>query len=111
MTRALLAPHDVSPEVDVDAVATRAEGYSGSDIALLCKECAIRPLRRLMSRLDDDLNPTEGEEAATLGPITAEDAAGAEEACKPSSSPTRTRGGTRNGRRRSACGCEVGEKC
>ena len=29
-----------------------------------------------MSRLDDDLNPTE-EEAATLGPITAEDAAGA----------------------------------
>ena len=37
-----------------------------------------------MSRLDDDLNPTEGEEAATLGPITAEDAAGAEEACKPS---------------------------
>ena len=84
MTRALLAPHDVSPEVDVDAVATRAEGYSGSDIALLCKECAIRPLRRLMSRLDDDLNPTEGEEAATLGPITAEDAAGAEEACKPS---------------------------
>lgn len=84
MMRALLAPHDVSPDVDVDALASRAEGYSGSDVALLCKECAIRPLRRLMSRLDDDLNPTEGEEAATLGPITAEDAAAAEEACKPS---------------------------
>jgi SpoVK/Ycf46/Vps4 family AAA+-type ATPase len=41
-------------------VAQVLEGYSGSDIRLVCKEAAMRPLRRLMKNLDivndSDLN-------------------------------------------------------
>lgn len=34
------------------------EGYSGSDIKLLCKEAAMRPVRKIFDALD---NHTEGE--------------------------------------------------
>ena len=40
------------PGVDLDQVAAQTEGYSGSDIYLLAKESAMRPLRRLMSQLE-----------------------------------------------------------
>ncbi len=38
----------------LDGLAAATEGYSGSDIKLLAKEAAMRPLRRLMARLDLD---------------------------------------------------------
>ena len=38
-----------SQEVDFQAVAHALDGYSGSDIRLVCKEAAMKPLRRLMS--------------------------------------------------------------
>ena len=36
-----------------DVLVDRTEGYSGSDIRLLCKETAMQPLRRLMASLED----------------------------------------------------------
>mmetsp|Transcript_41395 Transcript_41395/g.66362 ORF Transcript_41395/g.66362 Transcript_41395/m.66362 type:complete len:110 (+) Transcript_41395:48-377(+) len=84
-----LRPHAAAAGVDLPAVAQRTAGYSGSDVMLLCKECAMRPLRRLMARLDQDLNPTAamlagGEEEVSVGDITAEDVEGALGTAKPS---------------------------
>lgn len=39
-------------ELDYDQLAELSEGYSGSDIKLVCKESAMRPLRRLFSSMD-----------------------------------------------------------
>jgi katanin p60 ATPase-containing subunit A1 len=36
-----------------DLLVERTEGFSGSDIRLLCKEAAMQPLRRLMTLLED----------------------------------------------------------
>ncbi len=90
MVERLLATRDVdAPRAEViEPLATKTEGYSGSDIATLCKEVAMRPLRRLMARLDDvDGPPASGDAAsgdaddaaaaAAVGPVTAEDVAGA----------------------------------
>lgn len=38
---------------DFDKAASETEGYSGADIKLLCKEVAMRPVRRLLARLDE----------------------------------------------------------
>lgn len=45
-----------------DLLVDRTEGYSGSDIRLLCKETAMQPLRRLMTQLEQepDVVPEEG---------------------------------------------------
>lgn len=45
-----------------DLLVERSEGFSGSDIRLLCKEAAMQPLRRLMSQLEDkaEVVPEEG---------------------------------------------------
>ena len=90
MVERLLATRDVdAPRAEViEPLATKTEGYSGSDIATLCKEVAMRPLRRLMARLDHvDGPPASGDAAsgdaddaaaaAAVGPVTAEDVAGA----------------------------------
>ena len=37
--------------LDYKNLAARTEGYSGSDIVLVCKEAAMRPVRRLMNKL------------------------------------------------------------
>lgn len=45
-----------------DVLVDRSEGFSGSDIRLLCKEAAMQPLRRLMASLEDqeEVVPEEG---------------------------------------------------
>lgn len=39
-------------EIPYDFLVESAEGYSGSDIRLVCKEAAMQPLRRLMMVLE-----------------------------------------------------------
>ena len=57
-----------SPEVALQQVADSTEGYSGSDVFLVAKEAAMRPLRRLMARLEtgasegDPQQPSQGSE-------------------------------------------------
>jgi katanin p60 ATPase-containing subunit A1 len=39
-------------EVPYNVLVEKTEGYSGSDIRLVCKEAAMQPLRRLMTVLE-----------------------------------------------------------
>eukprot|EP00775_Hariotina_reticulata_P012382 gene12382-12516_t len=59
----------LGPDVDLDKLAAATEGYSGSDVTVVAKEAAMRPLRRLM---------------AVLEPVTASDIAAALAVTKPS---------------------------
>ena len=85
IAHSLFRSRDVAEPRDsvLEPLATHTEGYSGSDIATLCKEAAMRPLRRLMARLDDVdgdggfVSDARDAEKATVGPVTAEDVAGA----------------------------------
>ena len=62
MFEGLLPPITSNLEVPYEILVEKTEGYSGSDIRLVCKEAAMQPLRRLMSVLDasDELIPEEG---------------------------------------------------
>jgi katanin p60 ATPase-containing subunit A1 len=50
MVQKLLSDRSV-PDIDYHNIAIRLEGYSGSDIRLVCKEAAMIPLRRLLFQL------------------------------------------------------------
>ena len=52
MVQRLLPRERMASAADVQAIAARTEGYSGSDITLVCKEAAMRPLRRLLSQIE-----------------------------------------------------------
>lgn len=41
-------------ELSYDLLVDNTEGYSGSDIRLVCKEAAMQPLRRLMAVLENE---------------------------------------------------------
>ena len=53
MFRKFLTPDIAASDIDFKGFAEKTEGYSGSDIHLLCKEAAMEPLRRLMSELQE----------------------------------------------------------
>ena len=89
MLHALLGGRKRAPEVCLDDVARDTAGYSGSDVAVLCKETAMAPLRRLVAALDaahpaDALSERVPVDASAIGPITAEDVRGALATTKPS---------------------------
>lgn len=44
---------DIKTEIEYDLFAKKLEGYSGSDIKLLCKEAAMRPLRKIFDVLEN----------------------------------------------------------
>ncbi|XP_047311807.1 katanin p60 ATPase-containing subunit A-like 2 isoform X2 [Impatiens glandulifera] len=60
-------------EFPYDLLVEKTEGYSGSDIRLLCKEAAMQPLRRLMSVLEESEEVVPEEELPKVGPIMHED--------------------------------------
>ncbi|KAJ1630392.1 P-loop containing nucleoside triphosphate hydrolase protein [Pavlovales sp. CCMP2436] len=95
-------PPRVERECDLDAVAACTEGYSGSDLVLVCKEAAMAPLRRLLTQLEatEDANRPvsirrhakpapganinkSGAPTAVIGRVTAEDVANALASTKP----------------------------
>ena len=48
-----LLPPEKTRGIDYQLVAATTQGYSGSDLALVCKEAAMRPVRRLMQSLEE----------------------------------------------------------
>uniref|UniRef100_A0A7N0TLD8 AAA+ ATPase domain-containing protein n=1 Tax=Kalanchoe fedtschenkoi TaxID=63787 RepID=A0A7N0TLD8_KALFE len=69
-----LLPH--SPEgadIPYDLLVEHTEGYSGSDIRMVCKEAAMQPLRRVMATLEDKQEPVPEDELPKVGPILPDD--------------------------------------
>ena len=54
MFKSFLTPDIAEPGLDYGEFAKKTEGYSGSDIRLVCKEAAMQPLRRLMNHLQEE---------------------------------------------------------
>ncbi|KAL9242078.1 hypothetical protein vseg_016115 [Gypsophila vaccaria] len=73
MFQELLPPSPSEDQVPYDLLVTKTEGYSGSDIRLVCKEAAMRPLRRLMAVLEQKEEVVPENELPPIGPITPED--------------------------------------
>ncbi|XP_028396894.1 katanin p60 ATPase-containing subunit A-like 2 [Dendronephthya gigantea] len=76
---------DIKTEIDYNLFAQKLEGYSGSDIKLLCKEAAMRPLRKVF----DVLENVGDEKTVTLpqlelNPVTNDDLQAALSTTKPS---------------------------
>ncbi|MFX0067734.1 MAG: AAA family ATPase [Promethearchaeota archaeon] len=58
---------EIAPDADFDELATLTEGYSGSDIALICRDAAMMPIRELdtagtLTRKDITVRPVDRED-------------------------------------------------
>ncbi|KAK8612866.1 hypothetical protein V6N13_092970 [Hibiscus sabdariffa] len=73
MFEELLPQLDGEEALPYDILVERSEGYSGSDIRLLCKEAAMQPLRRLMTVLEDKQEVVPEDELPKVGPVTPDD--------------------------------------
>lgn len=67
-----------------DLLTEKTEGFSGSDIRLLCKEAAMQPLRRIMVFLEKEHEVLLEDELPKVGPITREDVVTALKNTRPS---------------------------
>ncbi|KAL7102677.1 hypothetical protein ACP275_08G133100 [Erythranthe tilingii] len=65
-----LLPSKFNEDLPYDVLVDRSEGFSGSDIRLLCKEAAMQPLRRIMTFLEDKQELVPEDELPKVGPIT-----------------------------------------
>ncbi|XP_058731276.1 uncharacterized protein LOC131603046 [Vicia villosa] len=84
MFEELLPRQPDEEQIPYDLLVDRTEGYSGSDIRLLCKETAMQPLRRLMSQLEQEQNVVPEEELPKVGPVRPEDVEAALRNTRPS---------------------------
>ncbi|XWS19840.1 hypothetical protein CRYUN_Cryun31cG0051200 [Craigia yunnanensis] len=74
MFEELLLEQNCEEALPYDILVERSEGYSGSDIRLLCKEAAMQPLRLLMAVLEDRQEVIMPEdELPKVGPVTPDD--------------------------------------
>ncbi|XP_028767336.1 uncharacterized protein LOC114725039 isoform X2 [Neltuma alba] len=48
--KVILAKEDLSPDVDLDAIASMTDGYSGSDLKNLCVTAAHRPIKEILEK-------------------------------------------------------------
>ena len=87
MFHKLLGDRPKDSGVCLESLAWETESYSGSDIAVLCKEVAMRPVRRLVKQLES--NDTKRTPEQRVGPITAEDVSSAMSITKPSAANQR----------------------
>ncbi|PKI68000.1 hypothetical protein CRG98_011596 [Punica granatum] len=71
-------------ELPYDLLVEKTEGYSGSDIRLVCKEAAMQPLRRLMTHLENRQEAVPEDELPKVGPIRHEDIEAALKNTRPS---------------------------
>lgn len=76
-----LLPSSSAQTVDYNLLAQKTEGYSGSDIHIVCKESAMSPLRRLLERLEREEKDVDYN---SLEPISLKDVEKALERTKPS---------------------------
>lgn len=62
MFEELLPLNSEGEELPYDLMVDRSEGFSGSDIRILCKEAAMQPVRRVMAYLEEkrELVPEDG---------------------------------------------------
>ncbi|TPX37185.1 hypothetical protein SmJEL517_g01070 [Synchytrium microbalum] len=73
-------------ELDYEKLGSLTQGYSGSDIKLVCKEAAMRPLRAVFDMLEKDGGVDSNLPAADLRkPITMEDVLSALSCTRPAS--------------------------
>ncbi|KDP37977.1 hypothetical protein JCGZ_04620 [Jatropha curcas] len=84
MFEELLPSQPDEDELPYDLLVESTEGYSGSDIRLLCKEAAMQPLRRLMALLENRQEMVPEDELPKVGPITPGDIKTALENTRPS---------------------------
>ncbi|KAH0793406.1 Katanin p60 ATPase-containing subunit A-like 2 [Histomonas meleagridis] len=54
MFKSFLSGGIIKDDIDFNELAKKTNGYSGSDIRLVCKEAAMEPLRRLMEKLQSE---------------------------------------------------------
>ncbi|XP_065878803.1 uncharacterized protein [Euphorbia lathyris] len=80
----LLPPQPDEDELPYDLLVESTEGYSGSDIRLLCKEAAMQPLRRVMTLLEDRLEIVPEDELPKVGAIMPADIESALKNTRPS---------------------------
>ncbi|GKU92573.1 hypothetical protein SLEP1_g6283 [Rubroshorea leprosula] len=84
MFEELLPAQSSEEALPYDLLVGETEGYSGSDIRLLCKEAAMQPLRRLMAVLEHRQEVVPEDELPQVGPITPQDIEAALKNTRPS---------------------------
>ncbi|XP_060917256.1 katanin p60 ATPase-containing subunit A-like 2 isoform X2 [Labrus mixtus] len=64
---------ELQTELDYETLAKEMDGYSGSDIRLVCKEAAMRPVRKIFDALESHLDGDSNMPAIKLETVTTAD--------------------------------------